>query len=124
MTKRYGDVVALGGVDLSVPTGTALGLLGPNGAGKTTMVRALTTTLIPDEGRATVLGHDVVTEADAVRQVIGLAGQENLEMIGRLAHRADGRPLVPPGHLTRRCRRWPYPTVARPPSTGMMAPVT
>ncbi|HMS46731.1 ATP-binding cassette domain-containing protein [Candidatus Neomicrothrix sp.] len=97
ITKRYGDVTALGGVDLSIPTGTVLGLLGPNGAGKTTMVRALTTTLIPDEGRATVLGHDVVTEADAVRKVIGLAGQyaavdelltgqENLEMIGRLAH--------------------------------------
>ncbi|MEZ5371961.1 MAG: ATP-binding cassette domain-containing protein [Microthrixaceae bacterium] len=74
-----------------------LGLLGPNGAGKTTIVRVLTTTLTPDEGTATVLGHDVVHHADAVRKVIGLAGQyaavdelltgqENLEMIGRLAH--------------------------------------
>ena len=59
LIKRYGDVVALDGVDLAVPTGTVLGLLGPNGAGKTTTVRILTTILRPDAGRARVLGFDV-----------------------------------------------------------------
>ncbi|HEX9711998.1 MAG TPA: ATP-binding cassette domain-containing protein [Actinomycetota bacterium] len=97
MVKRFGDVLALDGVDLDVPLGTVFGLLGPNGAGKTTMVRILSTILSPDAGRATVLGHDVVTEAAAVRYNIGLAGQyaaidqnltgrENLRLIGRLTH--------------------------------------
>jgi ABC-2 type transport system ATP-binding protein len=73
------------------------GLLGPNGAGKTTAVRILTTLLHPDEGRATVAGYDVVEQAEELRHVIGLAGQnaaidenltglENLEMVGRLYH--------------------------------------
>ena len=97
VTKRFGDVVALDRVDLAVPAGTVFGLLGPNGAGKTTMVRILTTILVPDEGRASVLGADVVRQADDVRSRIGLAGQyaavdenltgrENLRMIGRLSH--------------------------------------
>ena len=97
IVKRFGDVVALDGVDLAVPAGTVLGLLGPNGAGKTTMVRILTTILAPDAGRASVLGADVVGEAGRVRASIGLAGQyaavdenltgrENLRMIGRLTH--------------------------------------
>ncbi len=97
--KRFGDVVALDAVDLSVAKGTVFGLLGPNGAGKTTAVRVLTTVLRPDEGRATVLGHDVVTEADVVRASIGLAGQyaavdenltgrENLRLVGRLTHQS------------------------------------
>jgi len=95
--KRFGSVVALDGVDLSVPSGTVFGLLGPNGAGKTTAVRVLTTIIRPDEGRATVLGHDVVREPDAVRASIGLAGQfaavdenltgsENLRLVGKLTH--------------------------------------
>src|SRR6266513_268181 len=95
LTKRYGSVVALDGVDLRVPTATVLGLLGPNGAGKTTAVRILTTIIRPDGGSAQVLGYDVVREADAVRYRIGLAGQyaavdpnltgrENLRLIGRL----------------------------------------
>jgi len=97
LRKRFGDVVALDGVDFSVPTGTVLGLLGPNGAGKTTAVRVLTTILRPDEGEATVLGIDVTARPDAVRARIGLAGQyaavdqnltgrENLRLIGRLTH--------------------------------------
>ncbi len=92
-----GNVRALDGVSLSVETGTVLGLLGPNGAGKTTAVRILSTILRPDEGRASILGHDVVTEADTVRRIIGLAGQnaavdenltgrENIRMVGRLNH--------------------------------------
>jgi ABC-2 type transport system ATP-binding protein len=97
LTKSFGDVHALRGIDLSVPRGTVLGVLGPNGAGKTTAVRILTTLLRPDGGRAVVEGHDVVKEPSAVRRSIGLAGQsaaiqieltgrENLEIIGRLYH--------------------------------------
>ena len=97
LTKSFGEVQALRGIDLSVPRGTVLGVLGPNGAGKTTAVRILTTLLPPDGGRAEVDGYDVVREAAAVRRSIGLAGQsaaiqeeltgrENLEIIGRLYH--------------------------------------
>ena len=96
-TFRDGGVKALDGVSLNVPTGEVFGLLGPNGSGKTTMVRILSTILAPDSGSATVDGKDVVTQADAVRRSIGLAGQyatvdenltgfENLRMVGRLNH--------------------------------------
>src|SRR2546422_2469052 len=105
LTKRYGSVVALDGVDLRVPTATVLGLLGPNGAGKTTAVRILTSIIRPDGGSARVLGYDVVREAAAVRYRIGLAGQyaavdpnltgrENLRLIGRLTQLPRRR--IPP----------------------------
>jgi ABC-2 type transport system ATP-binding protein len=95
VVKRFGETVALAGVDLRIPAGTVFGLLGPNGAGKTTLVRILSTLLTPDAGRAEVLGHDVSREPAAVREVLGLTGQfaavdelltgrENLEMFGRL----------------------------------------
>src|SRR6201998_3221431 len=95
LTKSFGEVQALRGIDLAVPRGTILGVLGPNGAGKTTAVRILTTLLLPDSGRALVDGRDVVRQAPAVRRSIGLSGQsaaiqeeltgrENLELIGRL----------------------------------------
>ena len=97
LTKSFGEVHALRGIDLSVPRGTVLGVLGPNGAGKTTAVRILTTLLLPDGGKAVVDGYDVVREAAAVRRSIGLSGQsaaiqeeltgrENLEIVGRLHH--------------------------------------
>ncbi|MBW3618921.1 MAG: ATP-binding cassette domain-containing protein [Actinobacteria bacterium] len=95
LVKRYGDVTALDGLDLTVPKGTVLGLLGPNGAGKTTAVRILTTLLVPDAGTAEVAGIDVGADPVGVRERIGLSGQyaavdehltgfENLDMIGRL----------------------------------------
>src|SRR5690606_29912878 len=76
---------------------TMLALLGPNGAGKTTTIRILSTLLKPDSGEALINGHSVVTDADKVRESIGLTGQyaavdeflnavENLEMMGRLYH--------------------------------------
>jgi daunorubicin resistance ABC transporter ATP-binding subunit len=95
--KRFGKVEALCGLDLSVPTNTVYGLLGPNGAGKTTATRIFTTIFPPDAGHASVLGHDVVKDANIVRRNIGLAGQyaavdenltgrENLRLVGRLTH--------------------------------------
>ena len=97
LVKRYGDVVALDGLDLEVPKGMVLGLLGPNGAGKTTAIRILTTLLEPDEGVVEVAGLDVRAEPAKVRERIGLSGQtaavdeqltgfENLDMVGRLYH--------------------------------------
>ena len=96
LTKRYGQTVALAGIDLQVPAGSILGVLGPNGAGKTTAVRILTTLARPDSGWARVAGHDVVREAAAVQRNIGvtaqdatvdevLTGRQNLVMIGRLS---------------------------------------
>ncbi|GAB3594799.1 daunorubicin resistance protein DrrA family ABC transporter ATP-binding protein [Angustibacter peucedani] len=97
LVKRYGEVTALDGLSLAVPTGSVLGVLGPNGAGKTTTVRVLTTLLQPDAGRAEVAGVDVLADPREVRRRIGLSGQyaavdeylsgyENLDMIGRLYH--------------------------------------
>ncbi|HWN62267.1 MAG TPA: ATP-binding cassette domain-containing protein [Streptosporangiaceae bacterium] len=104
LAKRFGDTVALDGIDLAVRTGTVFGLLGPNGAGKTTAVRILATLLRPDGGHAAVCGHDVVDHAHQVRQLTGLTGQyasvdetltglENLILIGRLTgqSRAESR---------------------------------
>jgi ABC-2 type transport system ATP-binding protein len=99
LQKRFGSVVALDGVDFTVPTGNVLGLLGPNGAGKTTAVRILTTILTRTGGLAEVLGIDVGKHPQAVRERIGLAGQyaavdenltghENLWLIGKLSHLA------------------------------------
>jgi ABC-2 type transport system ATP-binding protein len=95
LVKHYGKVVALDGLDLSVPEGSILALLGPNGAGKTTAVSILTTLTRADAGRAEVAGADVMKSPGEVRKLIGLSGQyaavdeqltgfENLDMFGRL----------------------------------------
>ena len=76
LERAFDDVHAVRGVDLAVDEGEIYGFLGPNGAGKTTTVRMLTTLLLPTGGRAAVAGHDVVTEARAVRASIGVALQE------------------------------------------------
>jgi ABC-2 type transport system ATP-binding protein len=99
LSKSFGDHVALKGLDLAIPEGSVTALIGPNGSGKTTTVRILSTLLAPDTGRATVFGHDVVTEPEAVRAVIGVTGQfsavdklltgtENLVLMARLLHLA------------------------------------
>src|SRR5215207_3250955 len=95
LVKAFGDTRAVDGVDLSVRRGSVYGVLGPNGAGKTTTIRMLATLLRPDAGSARVLGHDIVSEADAVRGLVTLTGQlasvdedltghENLVLIARL----------------------------------------
>jgi ABC-2 type transport system ATP-binding protein len=95
LVKNFGETRALAGVDLRISEGSVYGLLGPNGAGKTTIIRILATLLEPDAGTATVLGHDVVTDARAVREKVSLTGQyasvdedltgrENLVLVSRL----------------------------------------
>ncbi|WP_067712205.1 daunorubicin/doxorubicin resistance ABC transporter ATP-binding protein DrrA [Nocardia yamanashiensis] len=93
--KSFGDVHALQGVSFTAARGQVLGILGPNGAGKTTTVKILSTLLRADSGIARVAGHDVRTDAPAVRRSImmtgqyaaldeNLSGRENLELFGRL----------------------------------------
>jgi ABC-2 type transport system ATP-binding protein len=95
LTKRFGRVEALAGLDLTAESGHVTALLGPNGAGKTTFISAVATLLRPDGGELRVAGIDVTSEPQRVRRVIGLAGQfasvepamtgrENLEFVGRL----------------------------------------
>jgi ABC-2 type transport system ATP-binding protein len=95
LVKTFGATRAVDGVDLAVARGSVYGVLGPNGAGKTTTIRMLATLLRPDAGFARVLGHDIVTEPDAVRSAVSLTGQlasvdeeltgrENLILLARL----------------------------------------
>ncbi len=102
LAKSFGRLRAADGIDLDIPRGSVYGVLGPNGAGKTTTIRMLATLLRPDAGTAEVFGHDVVTEATAVRRRISLTGQfasvdvdlsaeENLLLVARLhGHRGKG----------------------------------
>jgi ABC-2 type transport system ATP-binding protein len=101
LVKKFGETVAVDGVDLTVERGTVTALLGPNGAGKTTTVRMLTTLLRPDGGYAEVAGIDLAKDANGVRRKIGLTGQdtavdelltgrENLVLIGRLGRMSAG----------------------------------
>ena len=97
LTKSFGAVRALNGLDLTAAPGSVCALLGPNGAGKTTAMRILATLTRPDAGRAVVAGHDVVAQPRQVRASIGLAGQhaavdddltgrENLVILGLMHH--------------------------------------
>jgi ABC-2 type transport system ATP-binding protein len=76
LDKRFGEVHAVRGVDFEVETGEVFGFLGPNGAGKTTTINMLCTLAKPTSGKASVAGHDVVTERDDVRRNIGLVFQD------------------------------------------------
>ncbi len=101
LRKAYGDKSVLDGIDLQVPAGTVFSLLGPNGAGKTTTVNVLTTLIKADGGTVRVAGHDIATEAKAVRSAIGVTGQfaavddlltgeENLRLMADLHHLRAG----------------------------------
>ena len=72
LTREFGEVTALSGLDLTVEDGELFGLLGPNGSGKTTTIEILTGQLRPTDGTATVLGHDPVAEPLAVRRAVGI----------------------------------------------------
>jgi ABC-2 type transport system ATP-binding protein len=107
LIKSYGSTAVLSDVDLEVPEGTIFGLLGPNGAGKTTIVRILSTLIKPDSGSVRVVGHDLASDPDGIRALIGLTGQlsavdelltgrENLRLMADLHHlgREPGRARV------------------------------
>tara|TARA_R110002072_G_scaffold145460_1_gene291934 strand:- start:77737 stop:79965 length:2229 start_codon:yes stop_codon:yes gene_type:complete len=95
LTRRFGQLTAVDDVSFDVPAGSIFGLLGPNGSGKSTIIRMLCGVLAPASGTGTVLGFDVVREAEAVKQRIGYMSQkfslytdlsvrENLEFYGRI----------------------------------------
>jgi ABC-2 type transport system ATP-binding protein len=88
LVHRFGDAVAVDGLDLTVPAGEVVGLLGPNGAGKTTTLRVITTLLPVQEGRVTVLGLDVARSATQVRRRLGYVPQQ-LSVEGALTGRQN-----------------------------------
>lgn len=95
LRKQFGDVVAVDGVDLEIPSGQIYGFLGPNGSGKTTIIRILCGLLSPSGGEVRVLGLDIPAQAEALRRTIGymtqkfslyddLTVQENMHFMGRI----------------------------------------
>ena len=110
LTKRYGDVEAVAGIDFDVPTGSLIGFLGPNGAGKSTTLRILTGMLPPTAGEITVHGIDVIRDPLAVKRITGyvpesgavfetLTGQEYLTLVAELYR-------LPLADATERARRF------------------
>ena len=94
LERRFGDNLAVAGVDLEVAPGEIYGFLGPNGAGKSTTLRMLCTLLLPSAGRAAVAGHDVATDPEGVRLRIGVALQDAAlddKQTGRELLRLQGR---------------------------------
>ncbi len=101
LTRRFGDVLAVDALDLDVPSGSIFGFLGPNGAGKTTTIRLLLGLVEPSEGGAEVLGRDVLSDGQGIRERVGvllesdglydrLTARQNLDFFARVA-RLDSR---------------------------------
>lgn len=101
LVRIFGEVKAVDNMSFSVDQGEVYGLIGPNGAGKTTTLRILATLLLPSSGRASVFGHDVVSEADTVRRMISylaedagtyrnLTGHEYLDIVSRIYFESTG----------------------------------
>lgn len=105
LVKRYGELAAVDGVDLSVAAGSVYALLGPNGAGKTTTINMLTTLTPPSAGSARVAGFDVVRQADQVRARIGVTFQDivlDQDLTGRQVLDIHGRLYRQPAEARRR----------------------
>jgi ABC-2 type transport system ATP-binding protein len=104
--KRYGELTALAGLDLCIPSGTIFAMLGPNGAGKTTAISILTTLIQPTAGTARVAGADILRQPEAVRRAIGVTFQEivlDRDLSGRQVLEVHGRLYrVPRAELRRR----------------------
>ena len=103
LTRKFGDLTAVDGIDLNIKKGELFALLGPNGAGKTTTIKMLCCLLKPTGGTARIMGHDILTQPFSVKETIGTSPQEtvlsnrlnpreNLELIGRI-HGMDATEL-------------------------------
>jgi ABC-2 type transport system ATP-binding protein len=105
MTKRFGDRTVVNSIGLRVEKGQVYGFLGPNGSGKTTFIRMLCGLLKPDGGSGTCMGHDVITESQAIKRQVGYMTQkfsyyedlsiaENLDFVARLYQLPDRKAVV------------------------------